>query len=141
MKTYKAKNGKSYTKKQICEAIEYWKKQLKRLDEGRYRKGDIIYTDQVPTTGDESDTYSKLGVDASIITVDEWKRDKLWPTEQIEKCANMQDLKNIAKKYGKKYLIVNFPEPEMEVGDVTIIPIDADDGVWFKKEFGTGSVW
>lgn len=28
MKTIKAKNGKSYTKKQICEAIEYWKKQL-----------------------------------------------------------------------------------------------------------------
>ena len=33
MKTIKAKNGKSYTKKQICEAIEYWKKQLKKIDE------------------------------------------------------------------------------------------------------------
>lgn len=28
MKTYKSKSGKTYTKKQICEAIAYWEKQL-----------------------------------------------------------------------------------------------------------------
>ncbi len=33
MKTITTKNGKFYTKKQICEAIEYWKKLLKKLDE------------------------------------------------------------------------------------------------------------
>ena len=35
MKTYKSKSGKTYTKKQICEAIAYWEKQLKR---GNYKK-------------------------------------------------------------------------------------------------------
>ena len=33
MKTIKTKSGKTYTKKQICEAIAYWKKQLKKMDE------------------------------------------------------------------------------------------------------------
>lgn len=45
MKTYKTKSGKTYTKKQICEAINFWKKQLKRLNED-YRQGiDIKYVD------------------------------------------------------------------------------------------------
>ena len=36
MKTYKTKNGKSYTKKQICEAIEYWENKLNEmLNEGK----------------------------------------------------------------------------------------------------------
>lgn len=33
MNTYTTKSGKTYTKKQICEAIAYWKKQLKKLNE------------------------------------------------------------------------------------------------------------
>ena len=33
MKTYKTKNGKSYTKKQIVEAITYWENRLKQMNE------------------------------------------------------------------------------------------------------------
>ena len=32
-KRKKNKKKKKYTKKQICEAIAYWKKQLKKMDE------------------------------------------------------------------------------------------------------------
>lgn len=34
-KTVESKSGKKYTKKQICEAIAYWKKQLDKLDENK----------------------------------------------------------------------------------------------------------
>ena len=34
MNTYTTKSGKTYTKKQICEAIKFWTKQLKKLNEG-----------------------------------------------------------------------------------------------------------
>ena len=44
MNTYKAKSGKEYTKKQIAEAVEYWKKQLKKFDESA---DETVHDDQV----------------------------------------------------------------------------------------------
>ena len=53
MKTYKTKSGKIYTKKQICEAIDFWKKQLKKINESESM---IEYHVEAKFGNDEIDT-------------------------------------------------------------------------------------
>lgn len=138
------KNNK-YTKSQITKAIAYWEKQLKlgnykKINENSVRKGDTIYSNGTPRA-DVGDVNPKFGKECVVITVDEWKNDKLYPTMKVEKCATMHDLKEIQKKYKTRFLLVQFNDPRDQLPEVQITPIDADDGDWLKKEFGDGSVW
>ena len=64
MKTIKAKNGKSYTKKQICEAIEYWEKQLKKMDEATH-DGRHLSNHPTKRIASEKPTIYYLAVDMS----------------------------------------------------------------------------
>ena len=116
------------------ESIAYWKKQL---NEGRYREGDTIYANMM---GDDQNDVHGPG-EASVITVDAWKTDKMYPVEKIEKCASIDDLKKIQKKYGTKCLVIQFLDPRDGLGEIQITPLDPDDGDWWKEEFGRNSAW
>lgn len=132
---------KNYTKKQITEAIAYWKNQLKLMNEGADRKGNIIRADAGP--GGECWVADD---EVPVITVDEWNRNKIYPTSTVIKCPP------VVKKWLQDFLKANDAtclqyffnrngdenwEPYME----SVTAFNSGDGKWLEDTFGPGSDW